>query len=240
MLPSNGKEVKQRRNYHMSLKELATLLNHLKSWDPKYYVLVLFQAMLGLRASEALAIQMWDFSEEFKYVTYRQAKTNKIIEKEPVPEQLRQLIMAYIYHNKHRLIDGYLFPNHTGKGHRMTTESYGTLWSKWRKQLAKNGHDGFIDKYTIAAKTNGRLLTRYRISSHSLRRLHRTILWKDIKNYKIVMELCHYDDYKSFERYINEFELMEKKDDYLMNVLNPIANRLTMFAQGQQQLTSFG
>jgi len=223
----------------MSLKELATLLNHLKSWDTKYYVLVLFQAMLGLRASEALAMQIWDFSEEYKYVTYRQAKTNKMIEKEPVPEELRQLIMAYIYHNKHRLIDGYLFPNHTGKGHVMTTESYGSLWTKWRRQLAEDGHKNFVDRYEITSKS-GRLHRRYRISSHSLRRLHRTILWKDIKNYKIVMELCHYESYQSFERYINEFELMEKKDDYLMNVLNPIANKLTMFAEGQQQLTSFG
>lgn len=237
MLPDNGKKIKVRYNYHMSLEELKILLNHLREhYDIKWFLIVILQFCLGLRASEVLAIQIWDFKDHFNYLNYRSAKTNKLIYDEPIMEPLKNLLIAYITNNLHRLEDGYLFPVYTGKrrkGKFLTTISYLASWSKWRKTIGQE-YPRFLDHYIIGNQK------RYRISSHSLRRLHRTILKNNIQDLYIVKELCNYSDYKTLERYINEQEIIERKENYLLPIFTPLAKQLMMLGQGQKQLKAFG
>lgn len=235
MLPSNGRKPKQRYNYHMKTEEFKILLRHVEQrYDPKFCLMLLIQYGMGLRASEMLNIQIWDFSHDFRQLTFRQAKKNDIVT-DPVPEPLRQKIICYIMKNRHRLADGYLFGTYTGKGMTMTTTCYGTLWTKWRRQLAKK-HPAFLDKYEFG---EGRRLTRYRISSHSLRRLHRTTLVNRFPDKLFeIMTACHYSDFGSFKRYINDFEMLQRKEVQFRPVLDEALQKMSLYAEGQQMLTS--
>ena len=182
-----------------------------------------------LRCSECAAINIYDFIDDFKFLTYRQAKTNKMIYNDPVPDPLRKPIKAYILLNQHRLKQGFLFPNYTGKGLIHTTECIGAFWSKWRKGIGKT-NPRWLDRYDNH---------RYRIGSHSLRRLHRTVLSKKIKNDWILAKLCHYDDMSSFLRYKNEFEILENSAKHLLPILNPVIANLSQFAKGQTRLRNY-
>ena len=236
MLASNGKIPKQRNNYFMSLDEISLLLKFLrKHYDPKWFLFVLIQFSLGLRCSECAAINIVDFKDKFKWLNYRQAKTNKMIYNEPVPEPLRLLIINYVMRNQLRLVDGYLFPNYSGKGSYYSTETIGCFWTKWRIGCAKEYKtDKWLDKYP---QKDNKL--RYRIGSHSLRRLHRTTLSKKISNDWLLAQLCHYDDMSSFLRYKNEFEVLENAEQLILPHMNPIVSRISDISLGQRSLNDF-
>lgn len=301
MLPDNGRIPKERRNYFMTLKEFEQLIRYLtRHYDSKWVLYNLYQFGMGMRASEVCAINMYDFKDTFKLLTYRQAKTNKMIYNEPVPDPLRLATIEYIKLNAHRLKDGYLFPNYTGirnKGCPIhSVETINTFWTKWRRGCAKeykserwldsykiitrkyrilselnkgtknqeklakiigdgkkkirnNLYDykcrGFInEKLKLTEKGKDYIKTpryeiRHRISSHSLRRLHRKELSKEIKNDWILAKLCHYDDMGAFLKYKDEFEVLEDSEKYLMPILNPILNNISAFAKGQTQMSNW-
>ena len=233
MLQDNGRIPKQRRNYFMTLEEFQELISYVRlHYDIKWYIFLLTQFSLGMRVSECSAINIYDFKDKFKFLDYRQAKTNKMIYSEPIPDPLRKLLIAYVYQNSHRLKNGFLFPNYNGKGNTYTTETIGSFWSKWRKGLGKT-NIRWLDKYDCPSSI------RYRIGSHSLRRLHRTFLSKKIDQDFIVAKLCHYDDFNSYLRYKNEFEILENASDYILPHMNPILSQLTDMSRGQQQLRRF-
>lgn len=266
MLPDNGKYVKQRNNLHMTFHEFVTIIRHAKkNHHPKIVLLLYVQYGLGLRASEALAIQIQDFKENFRKLNYRQAKTNKMIYNEPVPDDVRLMILDYLEKNLHSLKNGYLFPGLRG-GH-MKMENYGGYFSKWRKQL---GGD-FLDKYDYkiwdceVCNTRGRrkswsdermhkmglngecpmcgaqlvmrTVHQYHISSHSLRRLHRTTVGRAYKeNLHLASQLCHYADVKTFEDYLNGFEIMAVREKYLLPVIDPVLGEITRLHKDQTSL----
>jgi integrase len=232
MLRDNGRVPKQRNNYFMRIDELEQLLKYLKKYyDPKWFLFIITQFSLGMRCSECSAINIHDFRDGLKFLDYRQAKTNKYIKNEPVPEPLQMLLKAYIIRNSYRIVDGYLFSNHNGKGSYYTTETIGAFWSKWRRGCAKEYQsEGWLDKYECG---------RYRISSHSLRRLHRTVLSKKIRNDWMLAQLCHYDDMDSFLRYKNEFEILENADKLILPHINPVIQQLCSFSKGQRLLHDF-
>lgn len=233
MLPSNGLDPKTFNNYHMALDELKLLLRVVqKHYDPMWYLGIILQFSFGMRASEMLHIQVSDFSRKFTRLTYRQAKTNRIIYNEPVLAPVSELVINYIYHNQHRLKNGWLFP---GKNNGpMLHATYASMWSKWRRKCSKvEGGEGFLEHYNFNSQV------RYRISSHSLRRLHRTVLHNSIQDLYIVKELCNYSDYKSLQRYINEQEIQLKKEDYMVPVLEPIVSSIHLYGQGQRSMQHF-
>lgn len=233
MLNSNGRVVKQRRNYHMSLAELGQLLRFLRRhYDPKWFVAVMLQFGLGLRASEMLAVQISDFYDRFRWLRYRAAKTNEIREV-PVPEPLIALVVAYVFYNAHRMKNGFLFSKYTGCGDRTSTETYGAFWTKWRRAIGRK-NPRFLDTYVM---DNGQV--RHRIGSHSLRRLHRTVLRNEVKDLYIVKELCGYADYGSLERYINDQEIFEKMESILLPIFNPVIKNLVGLGHGQTRIQSF-
>lgn len=233
MLKSNGKLIKQRKNLHMKLEELKVLIDFLKEkYNYKWVVAVMIQFSMGLRCSEMLAINIHDFKDEFRKLDYRQAKTNKVILDEPVPEPCRQIILSYLSKNIHTLKDGYLFGAHNKSGY-VSTETYGAFWSKWRMGIAKE-HPGFLDQYPT------KLGVKYRISSHSLRRLHRTILADKFPDRLfMVSQWCHYESFDKFQTYINEFKLMELRDKLMLPALNPVISNIISMPKEQKRLDSF-
>jgi len=235
MLPSNGRKVEDKRNYHMTIEELIILLRYVRQhYCPKWFVAILTQFSLGLRASEMLAIRISDFNEKFSTLTYRQAKTNKMIYNEPIPEPLRRIIIAYIYHNRHRLRDGFLFPKYSGKGAFINTRVYTAFWAKWRNAISKF-YPKIKEGYIMPNGTK-----RYRVASHSLRRLHRTVLVKHNpeKIYEI-SKACHYEDFKAFQKYINDFELEEQKDQLIMPVMNHVVRNVALLGTNQDTLKKY-
>lgn len=237
MLPSNGRLVKEKHNLHMNMEELGVLLRYLKErHDVKAFVMVLTHAILGLRSVELLNLAIWDFHDHYTRLDYRAAKTNKIFRNEPVPEPLAKVIIAYIWHNSHRMIDGYLFPGKCGKPYK--TSAYNALWNRWRKDLILI-RPSFGDKYPVYDADGHFMRWQYRISSHSLRRLHRTVLYRNIRDLYIVQQLCNYSDYKTLERYINEQDIILRRDEYLLPIFGPMTERLLGEAKGQKLLTAF-
>lgn len=236
MLPSNGRVPNQRRNYFMTFKELGDLLQYLKlKWDIKWFVFVLTQFSLGLRCSECSAININDFKNNFKYLDYRQAKTNKLILNEPVPESLRVVLLNYVLRNRFRLKDGYLFCKYTGKGTTLTANSVGSMWVKWRRNCASHyKNNRWLDRYELES---GQI--RYRVSSHSLRRLHRVMLSSKIDNDWIVSQLCHYTKFEAYLRYKNEFEVLENRERFILPVMDPVISRLVGDSKGQTRISNY-
>ena len=154
MLLDNGRIPKERRNYFMSLDELGKMLYVVrKFYDSKWFLFNVQQYGMGWRSSEASATNIKDYSDNFRYVNYRSAKTNEVIYNAPVPEPVRKLLIAYIYFNKHRMIDGYIYANH-GRKHKglpiYSTEYICEMWHKWRKKCASvYNSDKWLDKYEI-------------------------------------------------------------------------------------------
>ena len=224
----------------MTIEELGELLNMLREqYDPKWYVCVLTQFLLGMRASEVLSIQLWDFKNDFSKLDYRQAKTNKIISDEPVPSALRLALISYIVNNLHRFKNGYLFSKDMGNGIRIVTTVYGAFWAKWRKACAKRFGVHWVDRYDIP---NGQ--RRYRICSHSLRRLHRTSLTKNVESGEynkdwLISQICHYDDFKTFLKYKNEFEVLEARKEFIEPALQPVISRVLGMSKGQTSISDF-
>lgn len=230
MLPSNGRRTIERRNYHLSFAEFSSLIRFLRDrYDPKWLVAVMVQGFMGLRASEMLALNLSDFSPDFKKLGFRAAKTNEIIRDEPVPEVVRQAIVGYLRDNLHRCKNGYLFP-----GRRrafLSTEAYGVYWSKWRHAIGGS----FMERYELET---GRF--RYRIGSHSLRRLHRTLLAdahpEDLFR---IAKVCHYKDASTFMRYVNEFKMIEEREKLLIPVMDEAGRRALMLSRDQATLGEF-
>jgi integrase len=238
MLPSNGKKIKTVHNYHMTMRELIELVDYLKEkYSRHWHIVVLTQFGLGLRASEVLAIQIFDIDQEITKVDYRQAKTNKIIHDEPIPKWLQPILKEYISDNIQTFKDGYIFPKLKGKIAYYTTPVYSAFFSKWRKNLAKKTKNkAWVEKYE---DYEGEGQVRYRIGSHSLRRLHRTVMLKKYPDHvHVVKELCHYQDLSSFMRYINTFEIREKAADFINGAFSDFVPDLHLNAD-QTRLSRF-
>jgi integrase len=132
----------------------------------------------------------------------------------PIIKPLADMIKAYVYTNRHLLKDGYLFPFYTSrKKPYMDTKTAEACFSKMRKIIGKD-HINFLDKYEIHAE-NGKVINRYRISFHSLRRWFEThLLHEDVSVYAI-KEIMNYADYEPLNCYLNRFEIIDKEPEIL-------------------------
>ena len=269
MLPDNGKPIKEKRNLHMTLEELTIILEHIKKrYAMRAYLAVIYQFAMGQRCSETLATNVADFSGHFRKVDYRQAKTNKMIYDEPVPEALGKLIISFLVTNGHTCVDGHFFPRHVGKG-PMNTETYNTMWCRWRKEIGKTRPE-FLDKYphylyrcdlcrlkwseeerrtddigTTCPRCKSVLRKEfkkwtYRVASHSLRRLHRTLLSDNHPDKLFLLsKLCHYEKFEKFETYVNQYKLMQQRMEIIMPIINPIVHQIMRMPKDQTKITSF-
>ena len=227
MLKDNGREVKERRNYHMTTEELGLLFDYSKRWSSKFQLLVAICAFRGLRISEASSINILDFRDDnFDKLTYREAKTNKMQQNRPIIKPLADMIKAYVYTNRHLLKDGYLFPfyNSKSKAPHMTTGVAEAFFSKMRKIIGRD-HINFLDKYEINTE-NGKIINRYRISFHSLRRWFEThLLHEDVSVYAI-KEIMNYSDYEPLNCYLNRFEIIDQEPEILNKAFSSVFETL--------------
>ena len=249
MLPDNGRQVKQYHNYHITIEELKVLLKWVKMHvkDSKYEISILLMAFRGMRPSEALAVNRLDFNKDFTRLTYREAKTNKIRSKEVIIKPVARRIKAYFKMNKHRLIDGWLFPSHcnpvkTKKGISyyqkfMTSQSFADRFADFRYKIGKK-YPSFNEKYSHKCKT-GTEQWRYRINPYSLRRFFTTYVFINNKfNEQLVREIQEYSTEFDFcKHYIRIVHREEEKAEILENTFRGLANNLI---EGQTQLGEYG
>jgi len=249
MLPSNGKKVKQYHNYHITKEELSILLRWIKKHikDSKYEIAILLMAFRGMRPSEALAVNRLDFNSDFTRLTYREAKTNKLRMNEVIVKPLARRIKAYFEMNKHRLIDGWLFPSHCNPVKKrkgivyyqkfMTSQSFADRFSDFRWRIAKK-HPTFNEKYQHFCR-NGTEQWRYRIHPYSLRRFFTTYVFINNNfNEQLVREIQEYStDFDFCKHYIKVVHKEEEKAVILENTFRTLANTLI---HGQKQLKEYG
>jgi hypothetical protein len=239
MLPSNGKTPKERNNMFITLDEFSQLLTYLsKFYDTKWYVFCLIQMGMGMRCSEVAHIQVFDFGYQFKSLTYRTAKVNRVVT-DPVPTFLQEVIKAYVFQNSHRMKDGYLFPAHNASHPCYSSETIGAFWAKWRKGCAEYYKNvRWLDKYEY--KTG---MMRYRVASHSLRRLHRDYFSDKAEKLGLtdfqISKLLHYEKFEAYLKYKNEFKTLEHADKIILPIMNPILAKLTNEVKGQTYLSSY-
>lgn len=221
VLSSNGRVSKQVNNYHMSLQEFKLFLEYIQAhYSMGYVVLTLCHALLGLRASEVCAINVLDFSNGFRRLTYRSAKTNQILYHQPVPDELAELIKTYVNLEGYRMKHGFLFSYYSKPSCvSMSKKCYEVWFWRARQEIAKI-HPQFNDHYIF--EKDGHTIVRYRINTHSLRRLHRTILMAKVNDVYLVQKLCHYQKIEVLQRYLNIQSIEEKRNEIINNVFNPI------------------
>lgn len=231
MLASNGRNSKVKNNYHITNEELKILFRYSAFYGYKYQVLISFCAFRGLRVSEALAVNMFDFNQDFSKITIREAKTNKV-RTLPLIKPLQEMIKHYITLNVHTLKNGFLFPYYSSKKRPYLSCGSAEAWfSKIRNKIGEK-NPSFMDKVAIPRpftknKSEEPIMTfRYRIGFHSLRRWFETRLWNATKNAYIVKELMDYTDYNVLNSYLDRNQIKEHEKEILEEALNNYANEL--------------
>lgn len=250
MLPSKGRKVKTRRNYHMKLSEFKTLANHVRRHcGPKYLWAIMTQFGMGFRSGTLVAVNILDYQDDFRKLQYRDNKSDEV-HVDPVPDFLRELTKDYVRMNAHSLVNGWLLPNlqYPAKGY-VSEGAYEAWFSKVRKAISKECPcfgDGYwmdVDKKDSDTDLQFNNQWRYRIGTHSLRRLHRTLFAENGPKYGVslhaVKEMCHYKDWKAFECYINRFQETEHQDMIVNEIYTPIMRDCLNGDQSQTRITNF-
>ena len=162
-----------RVNLHTSVEETNLILKHF--WDNKMdreFTWLTTHTVLDLRQCESTRIQLKDLAKDLSSVMIRRAKTDHV-DQVYVPEHLRKILYQYIESHYHEIRShrDYLFysNNPANKTGYMTATAW---WNILRK--AKDAV-GIKDKLPTLRK-DGK--ARYRVGSHSFRRLATTELVK--------------------------------------------------------------
>jgi integrase len=239
MLRDNGKKVKQVFNYHITINEAKLILNHVKRhYATKYYIALLLLLTRGLRPSEMLAINVNDFTDDFKRLTFREAKTNKIRIKEFIIPCVAEQVKAYIMLNRYGLKDGFLFPFYSKKSAglpHLTSEVFNAWFCKVRRKLGET-HPEFNERYPFQQKT--KIQYRYRVGVYSFRRLFETTLYINNKfNLALVKEIMEYSSkFDPMRHYIKFFHEDTAKEAILTQTFE---NMALNYIKGQSKLSEF-
>jgi integrase len=240
MLQDNGRKVKQTLNYHLRKQEVKVIFDYVHKHSPlKYEIALLLMITRGLRPSEALAVNVADFSKDYTRLTYREAKTNKYHLNEVIITPVADRIRLYVEMNRFSLKDGYLFPYYTKKSHGnpfMTSEVFSSWFSSIRVKMAKK-HPEFNEKYQFSTTKGGRQL-RYRINVYSFRRFFETYLYiNNSFNLALLKEIMHYSSkFDPMKHYIKFFHEETDKIIVMQNTFNPLSS---MLINGQTTLREF-
>lgn len=162
MIPCKDNTARKRPEMIITEEEVKKILDQFPKTS-MYRIAILLQYATGIRASEVVAIQLFDFSDDFKRLKVRlsKRKDNKIVIR-CIPDSLAELIKLYVEANLHRFKDGFIFPaiGSGAKGSHITNGTYITTFQKARNKA------GLTD-WQLRDK-RGRPM--YRIGTHSLRR----------------------------------------------------------------------
>lgn len=250
MLPDKGRRVAARRNYHMTLLEFKVLVDYVRrNCGPKYFWAVLTQFGMGFRSGILVAVNVLDYQDDFRKLVWRDNKTNEV-HVDPVPDFLRELTRDYVRMCGYSLVNGWMLPNHQHPGKGFVSEaSYEAWFAKIRKVIgleSKNFLEGYwmdpaLKDARVGLQFNNQW--RYRIGTHSLRRLHRTVFAERGQALGLtlhqVKEMCHYRDWASFETYINRFKELEKHEVVVNQIFSPIMRDCLHGNQNQTRLQNY-
>ncbi|RPJ56073.1 MAG: site-specific integrase [Dehalococcoidia bacterium] len=239
MLGSNGKIVRYKNNLFMTTDELKAMFRELRKWDMKYTILFGLCAFRGMRISEACAVNIYDFKDQnFDVLTYRTAKSNKVVSNKPIIKPFAELIRNYVINNKHRLVNGFLFPhyNSINKLPYISPGAAQAAFSKIRRSIAKT-NPGFSDRYEYFDGGWGK--TRFRISTHSLRRWFETHLALIYKDPFLIKEIMNYDELNTINHYISAFEYYKREPEVLEKTFSSLFCDVQNIAMGQKRLIEF-
>lgn len=216
----------------------------------KYYVTCMIMFGMGLRVGMAVAVNLFDFRNEYRELAYRNNKPPYQIEVDPVPEDLRELIMFYAKGWGHTLMGGWLLPNHQNpaKGF-VSAEAFEAWFSKTRKAYGEAKPENawalsgeWTDTYDQSGNPIGQKWN-YRFGTHSFRRLHRTTFVDGGHKHGIhlydVKTMCRYQSWKSFEVYINQFKILENHKSCVDLTINPTIKEAIKGSQEQMNLNYF-
>lgn len=243
MLEDNGRKIKQKYNYHMTDEEVKIMFKYCRAYYATKYSLVLSViAFRGLRPQAALAINYrTDLTPDFKRLSWREAKTNKLQLNRPLLPQLSEMIDEYVYLNKDSLRDGFLFPYYTkkSKGRPFMSSQVLSTWfnAKLRRKIAKD-HPQFMERYPFTM-SNGKIQMRYRIGVYSLRRWFETRLHTATDSVYIVKEIMNYNDYKPLNSYLNRQRVMSKEDQIMKDSFSGAFQKAHDVAAAQTKLSFF-
>lgn len=251
MLPSRcktGREVvKRKRNLHIKKSEFLSFMKWVREHcSMKYYVACMIMFGMGLRVGMVVAVNLFDFRKDFCELAWRNNKAPYQIEIDPVPADLRELILFYVKTSGHTLIGGWFLPNmqHPSKGY-VSAEAFEAWFSKARKSYAEADAihawalDGeWVDTFDQNDNPIGQKFL-YRFGTHSFRRLHRTTFveqgHKRGINMYDVKTMCRYQSWKNFEVYINQFKILENHAACVDIAINPTIKEAI---RGDQEQTS--
>lgn len=232
-------KVKEKKaNYFMTTEEAKILWQYSKRWSSKWQVIVGLALFRGLRISEIVAMNIYDFqNDNFNKLNIILSKSH-IQDEFPILEEFNKLIKNYVLRNKHMMKDGWLFPfyNSNKEGH-MTVKTASALFCKMRKIIGKD-YPQFLDSKEFELKT-GRKKNRFRISFHSCRRWFETQLWDKYKDKMLIRDMMRYRDSKVVDVYIDPYEIWKNEQNILQSTFGELFQDFNNVGQGQMKLTSF-
>lgn len=243
MLADSGRKVKQHYNYHITPNELKIFIQYARQKsDPKYLIATMLMAFRGMRPSEAVAVNILDFSKDYTRLTFREAKTNKLRFNTLIVKPLAKIIKTYITMNKHRLVDGWLFPSikklrSSGKFlPHMDSHTYRAWFHPLRYRLAKK-YPGFNDKYPFKRST-GKIAYLCRIQPYSFRRFFETQFYiKNSYNLALLKEVMEYSS--KFDPMKSYIKICHKHEELNESVNKTFAPFVDQVLSGQKTLGEF-
>lgn len=244
MLPDNGRKVKQHNNLHMTLSEWKLIMQHVKSTQNlKWFVFLSLLSFRGMRPQEALAINVLDFSDDYRKLSWRECKTNKMRHREHIIEPLARLVKTYIVMNHYfECKNGFMFPFYTKKSQGrpyMTSKIASTWFIHNVRDKLKEKYPGFNERYVVSTKTGEQL--RYRINLYAFRRFFETYIYLNNDfapmSTALIKEIMEYGSkFDPLKHYIKIVHKEEQKASILENTFNPLAAEIM---HGQKMLSEF-
>lgn len=249
MLPAKGRTIKKkRRNLHIKREEFLLLMDYIKKkYAMRYYLVCMFLFGMGLRVGSAVAINLFDFRDNFTKLAYRDNKSDKI-QVDPIPEDLQHLVKLFVKLHGHTCVGGWILPNtYIPSRGFVSSTAFQTWFCKVRQGIGEE-HPEFLDGEFIETldknkKPTGKVKWCYRIGTHSFRRLHRTTFVREGAKVGIskndIKFMCHYESWKAFEVYINEFEILENHKACVDLAINPLIRQVLTGHNEQTSLNAY-
>ena len=164
--------------------------------------------------------------------------TNKIISNKPIIKPFADFIKIYVTTNKHRMINGFLFPynKRPDKYPHMQPHWAQSAFCKIRKKIGEK-YPEFLDKYFYNLPRGG--MVKYRISSHALRRWFETNVYLMFKDPYLIKEIMGYDDIRTVDHYISSYEFFKREPKVLHATFNDLFLELQNLPPTQKKLDEF-
>jgi len=208
---------KKKKNLFMTTEEAKLLWDHIKvKYDPMWQVILAIVMFRGCRIKEACAMNLHDFqNEHFHKVDMILCKSH-IHDEFPIIKEVAQVIKAYVLKNRHRMVNGYLFParrNNSKEPH--ISQNYATqMFIKFRQSIGK-AHSQFLDRTVYYGQTY-KILDAVRRGIVNRKQMGRALGYM-YRTIKTEMYNLHKKGYLTAHKANEHPELTELGEEYLRN-----------------------